>query len=374
MANRGLKLDHGVSLVVLVLGACLASLAQVNIMAHGTLVSNATDVVRSASRGARTDGAITVNASVDSLLLESLGDRRKLQRLIDGHEAVLGVVLASGRHTLLTIVPIRAFEALVTDTSNELKQGQYNMRMISKPIQTDLVTAVTQGIVWLVPARAQLGGDVLRHGGACNGKLEGMAWVMSMSISTEASPAQVEIIAGLAVKEFGLGVLYSTVSILRYPTVGWGSSNLTCHTRIAGSHAHVQLGHGLLQAGKSKLCLNSRPRWFLNLLLLRLRCDCLSGACDDLAVLGCSLNEPVVTAVAGDSHVNTRLAKVEITVFTGRTVIVNIRGRLVAAVAADGELGTFDRCNLWKIGLPDLLCLLNNRLGGRHSRGGEGLL
>jgi hypothetical protein len=120
MANRRLKLDHRVSLVVLVLGARLASLAQVNIMAHGTLVSNATDVVRGASRSASTDRAIAVNASVDSLLLESLGDCRKLQRLIDGHEAVLGVVLASGRHTLLTIVPIRAFEALVTDTSDEL--------------------------------------------------------------------------------------------------------------------------------------------------------------------------------------------------------------------------------------------------------------
>lgn len=57
---------------------------------------------------------------------------------------------------------------------------------------------------------------MLRHGGACNGKLEGMAWVMSMGISTEASPAQIEIIAGLAVKEFGLGVLYTTVSMLRY--------------------------------------------------------------------------------------------------------------------------------------------------------------
>jgi hypothetical protein len=78
--------------------------------------------------------------------------------------------------------------------------------------------------------------------------------------------------------------------------------------------------------------------------------------------------------MAGDSHVNTRLAKVEVTVFTGRAVIVNIWGCLVAAVAADGELGTFDRCNLWEIGLPDLLCLLNNRLGGRHSRSGEGLL
>ena len=80
--------------------------------------------------------------------------------------------------------------------------------------------------------------------------------------------------------------------------------------------------------------------WFLLLLLLGLGGNNLSRALDKLAILGCSLDQPVIAAIAGHSLVDTCLAKIEVAIVTGGAVVVHIRNGLLAVVAADSEVGT----------------------------------
>lgn len=118
--------------------------------------------------------------------------------------------------------------------------------------------------------------------------------------------------------------------------------------------------------------------WDTTLLLglcLRLGSNALRGAVDDHAVLNKSLDQPVISSVAGYALVNTLLAQIKVAVIAGRAVVVRLGDSAVTAVAADSKVGS--RCASRSLGSGssgspasrartkrngDLRCLLSLRL------------
>lgn len=123
---------------------------------------------------------------------------------------------------------------------------------------------------------------------------------------------------------------------------------LTLDTAVASTHVEMKLefSHGLLKVREGSPSADSRVLWkrLLHGLRLRLgfglRSNSLSGAGNNLTVDVGTLNQPVVAAVAGNAFVDTRLAQVKITILASRAMVVHIRSRGLAAVAANGEPGT----------------------------------
>lgn len=70
---------------------------------------------------------------------------------------------------------------------------------------------------------------------------------------------------------------------------------------------------------------------------LRLRRDDFGGAVDDLAVDGGPLDHPVARAMACYAKIDARRAEIKVPIVASRTMVMDIRHGLVAAVAADGE-------------------------------------
>lgn len=71
----------------------------------------------------------------------------------------------------------------------------------------------------------------------------------------------------------------------------------------------------------------------------------LSGAGDDIAVLDETLDHPVIVRLAGNSIVDTSLAKIEVTTSASTTVVVHIRNGLMTVIAEYGE--NTDGCGDW---------------------------
>jgi hypothetical protein len=184
VANRRLELDEGMGLVVLVGRASLAVCAEVKVMADSTLVANASDV-GGIVLVAGAQGSIAANTHVHRL---STSVRMNIsERLIDGRKAVVGVDEGSVDNAFRAVIPIWAVQALVADASDVL------------------VTAITNSVVSLVSTSSHLDGNVVWHIGTCNGRDKGMLGVVAMSILGETSLAEVEILAGGAMEELGLG-------------------------------------------------------------------------------------------------------------------------------------------------------------------------
>lgn len=198
----------------------------------------------------------------------------------------------------------------------------------------------------LVTASTQLDCDMLRHGSARNSWLESMGRVVPVGLSRETRSAKIEVLTSLAVKELGLGMFCITISKEIRGEWYVGVEALTLNARVAGSHAEtgsmadIESGHSLFQASQGILCLAKIQWWQVELLdNLGLGWECLGGAGDDLAILGETLDQPVVTAMASDAQSDAGLAKVKVAILAGRAMVVNVASSLVTAVAADGELG-----------------------------------
>jgi hypothetical protein len=148
-------------------------------MTDGTLVADAADV-GGVGVGLGTKRAITADANMNSLRSSS-SDVGKV--VIDGNEPMVrvdeaGVLVAAG-----AVVPVRAVQTLVTNAGDIL------------------VTAITDGMMKLVASSAHLDLDVLGHHGAGNSGDESVLGVVAMTVLGEAWLAEIEIIAGSAVKE-----------------------------------------------------------------------------------------------------------------------------------------------------------------------------
>lgn len=83
----------------------------------------------------------------------------------------------------------------------------------------------------------------------------------------------------------------------------------------------------------------------LGLLLVGLGSNSLGGALDELAIASGSLDQPVITAVAGNTFIDTSLAEIKVAVVAGGTVIVHVGNGPLAVVTADGEVGAGGRAN-----------------------------
>lgn len=200
LADGGLELDDRVSLVVGVLGVSLAAGAEVNILADGALEADATDV------GGRVvvlaDGSITAHTSVNRELLSELGGVVQGDGIVDGHESVLGVDSSRERNALGAQIPIRAIQALVTNTNNELQTAlTSNSSRNQHKSATYLVAVVADGVVRQVATRVNLLLEVLRDLGSKNGGLKSVLGVVAVNVLVEARVAKVKVLAVLAVKE-----------------------------------------------------------------------------------------------------------------------------------------------------------------------------
>lgn len=182
MANRSLELDKWVSLVMSVSGAGLASLAEVGVVANSALVAVANNV--SVAVGpVIAKWAIAANAEVYRTRLEAEVGITVclLQRLVDGHEAVARMDDRGIQNTLRAVVPVRAVQALVTNTTD------------------GVIAAIAQGIVDDSPARGQETSHLGLQPGAFNGGNKGMAGVMTVAVLGEARTAEVIVLASSAV-------------------------------------------------------------------------------------------------------------------------------------------------------------------------------
>jgi hypothetical protein len=74
-----------------------------------------------------------------------------------------------------------------------------------------------------------------------------------------------------------------------------------------------------------------------NTLSLDLWCNSFSGTIDETSILHDTLDKPVTLITANNSIINTSLAEIKVAVLTRAAVIMNIRDRLIAVVAENGE-------------------------------------
>jgi hypothetical protein len=177
VADRSLELDQRMCLVVVVCRTGFTVGTEVQIAANSALVSSATDVVRIdvASRAKR---SITADANVNGCWCAKADI---FKWFVDWGESVTRVDNPDGLHASRTIIPVRAVEALVTNTCNVV------------------VTAITYGVMRVVTAWVHLGCDIGGHLGALDSGCKTVLGVMPVSILGETLLAKVKVLAYSAV-------------------------------------------------------------------------------------------------------------------------------------------------------------------------------
>src|SRR5579862_1042225 len=113
--DRGLEFDQRVRPVMVIDRASFAIGTKVRIIAHGTLVPIPDDVRPSIF--VLTERPIAIDTVV--FPAESYGS---FDRFVDGYEAVSWVYVASIRDALRAVIPVRAVEALVTNSIDRLRR------------------------------------------------------------------------------------------------------------------------------------------------------------------------------------------------------------------------------------------------------------
>jgi len=303
VADWGLELDQRVSAVVLVARRCFAICAEVHIIADGALVADTLDVGRSSLVLAKR--AIAVDAVV-----ALVGDARLGYRLIDGHEAVHGVVEASTLDALGAVIPVRAVQALVTHTVDVL------VAAIAKSGMTDVTASSAEE----VRKRSNLG---LRGSG-----LEGVGRMVTMLGSNVAGQAKIEVVASYASDKLALWEDYTTCQQSPW---NWCEKQRTLDAGVAGPSWKIFLLFSLLL---SLLLIHVCTRHLLS--LHGLGANALGSAVDDFTATDKPLDEPVVLARAMHADSDARLAKVVVSIVADGAVIVGVRHRFVAGVAVYG--------------------------------------
>jgi len=121
IANRSLKLDERMGLVVSVGWTGLTSGTVVGIMADSTLVSVASDVCLLKSSGGIAQRTITVDAVVASLGLRALVNGGGIKKgFVNGYKTMPGMNEGRISNAGRAEIPIGAIEALVTNTIDVL--------------------------------------------------------------------------------------------------------------------------------------------------------------------------------------------------------------------------------------------------------------
>lgn len=133
---------------------------------------------------------------------------------------------------------------------------------------------------------------------------------------------------------------------------------LTLNAAVAGTHvdtadaggsSELQLRQVLLEVTEGSRGIKQRQvgrRLLLDLSVgLGLGSNRLSETSDDLSIDLCTLDQPVVAAVASNTIVHAILAEVKVTVVTGGAVVVDVGGRRLAAVAANSKPRALNRGN-----------------------------
>lgn len=229
---------------------------------------------------------------------------------------MVGVDETSVLSTIRTVVPIRAVQTLVADTTN----------VVVAPVADSIVADIAAGV------QASHDRSVKDSAPNCRGKA--VLRVMAMLVLSEAGLAKIEILANFAVQEFLLREFLNT-AIARTSQKHWRREwgELVC----AGRSYSVDETNG---NGQGELLLSTSAQWAARGLgqrrMARLGRQ-VSSAVSDLAVLNGSLDKPVLIVVAGDALIDAVLAKIKIPVIAGGAMKVSIGNRSVAAVAADSK-------------------------------------
>lgn len=118
MSNWALELNQRVGLVVSVERTGFAVGAKIGVIADGALVANSTDVGR-ICLGTCAKRAIAANTDMNCADW-ARADNHEL--IVDGHEAMVGMSEVGVKNAACTVIPIRAFQTLVTHTSDVLQR------------------------------------------------------------------------------------------------------------------------------------------------------------------------------------------------------------------------------------------------------------
>jgi hypothetical protein len=200
--DHSLELDERVSFVVEVGWTSLATGTEVGVVTYGTLVAVSNNIRRLVA----TEWSVAVDAIVASL--SKLSSTGIADWFIDGNEAMSGVDEAGIDNTCRAIVPVRAVEALVTDTKDVLLALALHFQR--GQAFAYLVTTITNGVVARVAAwlKKSLGKRIQGH--IFNSRSKGMLWVVAMLKTHMTWNAEIKVITGSASDKAFLGKLCDT--------------------------------------------------------------------------------------------------------------------------------------------------------------------
>jgi len=244
--------------------------------------------------------------------------------LIDGHEAVTRVNILGALDAFGAKVPIRAVQALVTHTVNELLAAITNSRVANVP--SSIAQEICQG----------------RQAGIRGCSFESMAGVMTVLVANMAFHAEIVVIASGACDELLLRQNFDAA--------------------IASACWFI-LDERWLREGSRNGLFNLR---------FCLRADTLGRAVHDRAILDEALDHPVTSARAMDTRIHARRAEIVVSMIANATMKVCVLHWLITVVAEYNPgawgLGLFgtegEICILCKIGEKALPCGERLRHGG----------
>lgn len=155
----------------------LTARAEIGVITDSALEANSVDVAL--GRLVLAERTITEDAIVNLMLKSRFSDR-----VVNLNEPMARVVLRGSQNALRAEVPIRAGQALVTNTNDTLDDISHVL--FTRWISTYLVTAVTDSGVAELPAREAARCDqILEAEVTVRSEVEGVTRVMAMLVSEE---------------------------------------------------------------------------------------------------------------------------------------------------------------------------------------------
>lgn len=198
MTDWGLELDQWVGLVVVMSRHGFAIRAEVCVVTNSAFVSVTPDVRFAAS--VRAKRTIAIDAAVNLSSSTKIGDR-----LIQSRKAMARVNLIGAEDACRAEVPVWAFQALVSHSSDILKGVVSNAKEFCAVPKTCLVASIANCLVHNTSSGPTKAHNTRRYlCGVISDWLKSMPWVMAMLITGEAQEAQVEVRAVLASHKFML--------------------------------------------------------------------------------------------------------------------------------------------------------------------------
>ena len=198
MTNWSLELDQWVGLIVVVSRHGFAIRAEVCVGTNSAFVSVALDVRFAASVGAKR--TIAIDAAVDLSPSTKIGDW-----LVQSRKPMARVNLIGAEDACRAEVPVWAFQAFVSHSSDILKGGGQQRKGFCAVPKTCLFTSIANCLVHNTSSGPTKAHNTRRN--LCRVSsdwLKSMPWVMAMLVAGEAQEAQVEVRAVLASYKFML--------------------------------------------------------------------------------------------------------------------------------------------------------------------------